>query len=197
MAYARRRGSYRRPMVRSTRRREHFTANAFGRFGLTTANASIVPIDLLTSYQNVSNRDAEKCTIKSVTGWITYFRADVSLTTTVDNRITFGIRPESTRVISQLDELTERSNTGPYDNTAQYDSWMWRASRPLTDVVLAEDTEDRQAYIHRVPVRTRFSRRLMALDDSVYLWCGIRGDAIGSGEDIEVRYDLTVHGVRP
>lgn len=211
MAYRtyRRRSTYRRPMARS-RRRETFKAARYGQFGLTTANQTIVPINLMSGYESSANaaRETERATITSVRGWITYSFQGNPAEENLDKRIWFGTGVRLDEWVQQLDAIAERNAVAPYtfsaanNDRANYADWQWLVSRPYapaevsTDTLAAHDTTLWQYKNHRIPVNIRQMRKLRSIDDSLYLFAGLNFDP-GSGNDVTVRYDLTVHAMRP
>lgn len=189
------------------RQRETFKSVSYGRYGLTSGTPFPVPLDLMASYQaaGISAREAERCTITSVTGWITYqVPAGVSYDISKDLRIWFGTKVDQASLLGQLDVSTERGAVAPYtegllpsSDHGNYMPWQWLVSRPVLGVPSGSGASGEvEAYVHRIPVRIKSMRKLRSIDESLYLWMGVNFQP-GSGEDIEVRYDLTTHAMRP
>lgn len=200
----RRRQAYRRPVAR--RKRESLTAKHWGSFGLTDDNQVNNPIDLFQGYQNdaIAAREAERVTITSVMGWITYYVPGGATPDLGTSRIWFGTRVESSSLYTGLD-LAGRQKSAPYTGSSglndrqNYMDWQWLVSRPVPtadDSDGSHDTQQWQAWAHRIPVRIRQMRKLRSIDDSLYLLAGVNF-APGSGGDITCVYDLTVHALRP
>lgn len=213
MAYRRstRRRSYRRGSVSS--RRETFQAKQWGRFGLTTANQQIAPLNLLEHYENLTTPttaggvDVNNCTILGVRGWITWAYGTDTITDAeaLDTRIGFGIRTLSSSVATQLNELTERQAVGPYaTGLSAWDNWIWRRSRPMYDDSPGDGTapallrdQERTAYIWQLGFKISTSNmRKLRRGESLYLLGGLNFDP-GSAGDVECRYEINTALAKP
>lgn len=224
MAYSSRRRrssgrSYRRGTVSS--RRETFQAKQWGTFGLTTANQQIAPLNLLTMWQDAKastgSVDVGRCTVLGVRGWITFYygpETDASVDEEGDptgKRMGFGIRPMSSASALQLNELEERQNVSPYRTVAaanrtpntspEYDSWMWRRSRPIVPQPPVPDGTSAgidplaTMWSYKFGIATSNMRKL-SMGESLYLFGGINFDP-GSGGDIRCHYEINTALARP
>lgn len=219
MAYnRRRRRSYPRGSVSS--KRQTLTAKTWGRFGLTTANQQIAPLDLLNDYQasqaSSGSVDLGRATVLGVRGWITWAYGTDTITDAeaMDTRIGFGIRVMSSAARGGLDNLTERQGITPYPTVPggysggtgnpAYDSWMWRRSRPMYDDSPGDGTapallrdQERNKYIWDLAfkINTKNMRKL-AIGESLYLFGGLNFDP-GSAGDVECRYEFNTVVAKP
>jgi hypothetical protein len=224
MAYSRgRRGSARRSYRRGSvsSRRQTFSAKQWGTFGLTTANQQIEPLNLLTMYQDAlgstGSVDVARCTVLGVRGWIAFYygpETDASVDdeeNPTGKRMGWGIRTMSSASALQIDSLAERQAVSPYREVApanrtpntspEYDSWMWRRSRPIVPQPVVPDGTNpgidplATMWSYKFGISTSNMRKL-SMGESLYLFGGINFDP-GSGGDIRVFYELNTALARP
>lgn len=213
MAYSRRRsGTSRRSYSRGTvsSRRETFQAKQWGRFGLTSANQVIEPLNLLEHYENLTTPtsaggvDVNNCTILGIRGWITFFLSDNTELPAAgtDARMGFGIRTMSSTTATQIDSLAERQAIAPYAlGLSAWDNWIWRRSRPMWPKATVPEGStlgyDRieAAWTTKFGINTHNMRKLRR-GESLYLMGGLNFDP-GSGGDIECIYELNTALAKP